>query len=91
MHFNVFEFRCSMHDRSVGGDSTEQHTKRNAVDVCCKVQDICFGGIANITPAYIYRQKHDQTEMLKASGGFENDLAIRKAHRTAMPLFMRIR
>ena len=62
-------FRCSMHDRSVGGDGTGQHTKGNAADiccygqdgqpissktVCCKAQDIGFGGIANITPAYIY-------------------------------------
>lgn len=62
-------FRCSMHDRSVGGDGTGQHTKGNAADICCygqdgqpissktvcyKAQDTGFGGIANITPAYIY-------------------------------------
>ncbi|HRV00009.1 MAG TPA: GH25 family lysozyme, partial [Ruminococcus sp.] len=62
-------FRCSMHDRTVGGSGTGQHTKGNAADiccygqdgqpissktVCCKAQDIGFGGIANITPAYQY-------------------------------------
>ena len=62
-------FRCSMHDRTVGGSGTGQHTKGNAADiccygqdaqpissrtVCCKAQDIGFGGIANITAAYQY-------------------------------------
>lgn len=62
-------FRCSMHDRTVGGRGTGQHTKGNAADiccygqdgqpissrtVCCKAQDIGFGGIANITTAYQY-------------------------------------
>lgn len=62
-------FRCSMHDRTVGGSGTGQHTKGNAADiccygqdgqpissktVCCKAQDIGFGGIANITTAYQY-------------------------------------
>ncbi len=62
-------FRCSMHDRAVGGSGTGQHTKGNAADiccygqdgqpisskvVCCKAQDIGFTGIANITAAYQY-------------------------------------
>ena len=62
-------FRCSMHDRTVGGSGTGQHTKGNAADiccygqdgqpisskvVCCKAQDIGFTGIANITAAYQY-------------------------------------
>ena len=62
-------FRCSMHDRTVGGSGTGQHTKGNAADiccygqdgqpisskiVCCKAQDIGFRGIANITDAYQY-------------------------------------
>lgn len=62
-------FRCSMHDRTVGGSGTGQHTKGNAADiccygqdgqpissktVCCTAQDIGFGGIANITAAYQY-------------------------------------
>lgn len=62
-------FRCSMHDRTVGGSGTGQHTKGNAADiccygqdgqpisskvVCCKAQDIGFRGIANITAAYQY-------------------------------------
>ncbi|WP_294475950.1 GH25 family lysozyme [uncultured Ruminococcus sp.] len=62
-------FRCSMHDRTVGGSGTGQHTKGNAADiccygqdgqpisskvVCCKAQDLGFSGIANITAAYQY-------------------------------------
>ncbi len=62
-------FRCSMHDRTVGGSGTGQHTKGNAADiccygqdgqpisskvVCCKAQDTGFRGIANITAAYQY-------------------------------------
>ena len=62
-------FRCSMHDRTVDGSGTGQHTKGNAADiccygqdgqpisskvVCCKAQDIGFRGIANITAAYQY-------------------------------------
>ncbi len=62
-------FRCSMHDRSVGGSGNGQHTKGTAADiccygqdgqpissrtVCCKAQDIGFTGIANITAAYQY-------------------------------------
>ena len=60
-------FRCSMHDRSVGGNGTGQHTKGNAADiicygqdgniistkkVACKAQDIGFGGIGNIDSTY---------------------------------------
>lgn len=62
-------YRCTAHDKSVDGSGTGQHTKGNAADiccygqdgqpissktVCCKAQDIGFGGIANITAAYIY-------------------------------------
>ena len=32
-------FRCSMHDRSVSGNGTGQHTKGNAADICCYGQD----------------------------------------------------
>ena len=60
-------YRCPAHDKAVGGTSSGQHTKGNAADivcygqdgqpvssklVCCKAQDIGFGGIANITIAY---------------------------------------
>ncbi len=59
--------RCAAHDRAVGGTGTGQHVIGNAADivcygqdgntissklVCCKAQDIGFGGIANITSAY---------------------------------------
>lgn len=62
-------YRCTAHDKKVGGSGTGQHTKGNAADiccygqdgqpissktVCCKAQDIGFRGIANITAAYIY-------------------------------------
>ena len=62
-------YRCTAHDKSVGGSGTGQHTLGNAADiccygqdgqpisskvVCCKAQDIGFRGIANITAAYIY-------------------------------------
>ena len=62
-------FRCSAHDKTVGGSGTGQHTLGNAADiccyghdgqpisskvVCCKAQDIGFRGIANITAAYQY-------------------------------------
>ena len=62
-------FRCAAHDKAVKGSGTGQHTLGKAADiccygqdgqpisskiVCCKAQDIGFGGIANITPAYIY-------------------------------------
>ena len=60
-------YRCPEHDKAVGGTSTGQHTKGTAADVvcydksgniisaktvCCKAQDLGFGGIANITGAY---------------------------------------
>ena len=60
-------YRCAAHDRAVGGTGTGQHVNGNAADVicygqdgqpissklvCCKAQDIGFGGIANITVAY---------------------------------------
>lgn len=62
-------YRCSSHDKVVGGNGTGQHIKGNAADiccygqdgqpissktVCCKAQDIGFGGIANITTEYKY-------------------------------------
>ena len=62
-------YRCTAHDKNVGGSGTGQHTIGNAADiccygqdgqpisskvVCCKAQDIGFRGIANITAAYIY-------------------------------------
>ncbi len=62
-------YRCTTHDKTVGGSGNGQHTKGTAADiccygqdrqpissrtVCCKAQDISFGGIANITSAYQY-------------------------------------
>lgn len=62
-------YRCPEHDKAVGGTSSGQHTKGTAVDVCCygqdgqpissktvccKAQDLGFGGIANITSSYQY-------------------------------------
>ena len=62
-------YRCTAHDKNVGGSGTGQHTLGNAADiccygqdgqpisskvVCCKAQDIGFRGIANITAAYQY-------------------------------------
>ena len=62
-------YRCPDHDKAVGGTSSGQHTKGTAADVCCygqdgqpisskavccKAQDLGFGGIANITAAYQY-------------------------------------
>ena len=62
-------YRCPEHDKAVGGTSSGQHTKGTAADVCCygqdgqpissktvccKAQDLGFGGIANITVAYQY-------------------------------------
>lgn len=62
-------YRCSAHDKSVGGNGSGQHTLGKAADiccydhsmtpisskiVCCKAQDLGFGGIANINVAYIY-------------------------------------
>lgn len=62
-------YRCTAHDKNVGGNGSGQHTKGNAADiccygqdgqpissktVCCTAQDIGFGGIANITTEYKY-------------------------------------
>ena len=62
-------YRCPKHDKAVGGTSSGQHTKGTAADVCCygqdghpissktvccKAQDLGFGGIANITSSYQY-------------------------------------
>lgn len=62
-------YRCTAHDKNVGGSGSGQHTKGNAADiccysqdgqpisskiVCCTAQDIGFGGIANITAEYKY-------------------------------------
>lgn len=62
-------YRCSNHDKAVGGKGNGKHTQGLAADiccygqdgkpissklVCCKAQDIGFGGIANITEAYQY-------------------------------------
>lgn len=62
-------YRCSEHDKAVGGTGSGQHTKGTAADVCCygqdrqpissktvccKAQDLGFGGIANITSSYQY-------------------------------------
>ncbi|WP_443721309.1 GH25 family lysozyme [Ruminococcus callidus] len=60
-------YRCATHDKAVGGNGAGQHTKGTAADVvcydksgsiisakkvCCKAQNLGFGGIANITSAY---------------------------------------
>ncbi len=62
-------YRCTNHDKNVGGSGSGQHTKGNAADiccygqdgqpisskiVCCTAQDIGFGGIANIDTSYQY-------------------------------------
>ena len=62
-------YRCTAHDKNVGGSGTGQHTLGKAADICCygqdgqpisskivcqKAQDIGFTGIANVTAAYIY-------------------------------------
>lgn len=62
-------FRCTNHDKAVGGNGNGQHTKGTAADiccygqngeiistklVCCKAQDIGFTGIANINSTYTY-------------------------------------
>ena len=62
-------YRCYSHDKSVGGNGTGYHTKGMAADiccynkkgsiissklVCCKAQDIGFGGMANINTSYTY-------------------------------------
>lgn len=62
-------YRCSDHDKAVGGSGGGKHTQGLAADVCCydqdgkpisskivscKAQDIGFTGIANINTAYTY-------------------------------------
>lgn len=62
-------YRCTTHDKNVGGNGTGQHTKGNAADICCygqdgqpisskticcTAQDIGFTGIANIDTSYQY-------------------------------------
>lgn len=62
-------FRCTAHDKAVGGSGTGQHTKGLAADiccydddwhiisskiVCCTAQDIGFKGIANINSTYTH-------------------------------------
>lgn len=62
-------YRCSAHDRSVGGYGSGPHVDGKAADicvfddnlipvssklVCCAAQEIGFLGIANITKDYIY-------------------------------------
>lgn len=62
-------YRCAAHDKAVGGNGAGQHTKGTAADiccygqdlkpissklVCCKAQDLGFGGIANINSSYQY-------------------------------------
>lgn len=62
-------YRCAAHDKAVGGNGSGFHTKGMAADiccyakngavisskiVCCKAQDLGFGGIANINAAYTY-------------------------------------
>ena len=70
-------YRCPEHDKAVGGTSSGQHTKGTAADVCCygqdgqpissktvccKAQDLGFGGIANITSSYQYTHLDVRTE-----------------------------
>lgn len=60
-------YRCTTHDKKVGGNGSGQHTKGTAADivcydkagkkisskiVCCAAQDIGFTGIANIDSTY---------------------------------------
>ncbi len=60
-------YRCSLHDKNVGGSGSGQHVNGCAADivcydqkgnrisskkVCCAAQDIGFGGIANIDSTY---------------------------------------
>ena len=62
-------YRCSAHDKAVGGNGSGFHTKGMAADiccyaksgaiisskiVCCTAQDLGFGGIANINSDYTY-------------------------------------
>lgn len=61
-------YRCSSHDKKVGGSGIGQHTKGTATDqkfykdgkvvsakeVCCKAQDFGFKGIAYIDANYVH-------------------------------------
>ena len=62
-------YRCSQHDKNVGGSGSGQHTLGTAADICCKdqngqpinsrlvccaAQDLGFTGIANIDDTYTY-------------------------------------
>ncbi len=62
-------YRCTAHDKAVGGNGNGQHTKGTAADVCyydrnnkpissklvsCIAQDLGFKGIANINSKYKY-------------------------------------
>lgn len=70
-------YRCTAHDKNVGGNGSGQHTKGNAADiccygqdgqpissktVCCKAQDIGCTGIANINEKYIYTHVDVRTD-----------------------------
>lgn len=60
-------YRCTAHDKAVGGNGSGQHTKGTAADivcygqdgkpisskiVCCTAQELGFSGIANIDKSY---------------------------------------
>ena len=59
-------YRCSNHDKAVGGNGYGQHTKGTAADivcrnkngiidakiVCCVAHELGFGGVANISAKY---------------------------------------
>ena len=62
-------YRCSQHDKNVGGSGSGQHTLGTAADICCKdqngqpinsklvccaAQDLGFTGIANIDDTYTF-------------------------------------
>ena len=70
-------YRCPEYDKAVGSTSSGQHIKGTAADVCCygqdgqpissktvccKAQDLGFGGIANITSSYQYTHLDVRTE-----------------------------
>ena len=100
-------YRCPEHDKAVGGTSSGQHTKGTAADVCCygqdgqpissktvccKAQDLGFGGIANITSSYQYTHLDVRTgyrwlgDETKGNGTITDDFykyfAIEKATKT---------
>ena len=78
-------YRCSTHDKNVGGNGSGMHTKGQAADivcydkngnkisskiVCCAAQDIGFGGIANIDSSYT--ATHVDTRTVKWFGNEVN-------------------